>query len=156
MPRVYIGIGSNLGRREEQCMRAIGVMREKGLMVLRHSSLHETEPWGNENQPSFINAVVEVETGLKPIPLLALLKQIEHDMGRQHTVRWGPRMIDLDILFYDDLKMDEPGLSIPHPLMHERVFVLAPLAEIAPDLVHPVLLKTVRELLMAAGPLSIS
>jgi 2-amino-4-hydroxy-6-hydroxymethyldihydropteridine diphosphokinase len=147
MPIVYIGIGSNLGKREENCLRALQLISAKAGSIKRQSSMHETQPWGMEDQPKFINMAAEVETGEEPQRLLEILKSIEREMGREQTFRWGPRTIDLDILFYDDLVMDTPDLRIPHPLMYQREFVLRPLSEIAPDKVHPVLKKTVRELL---------
>jgi 2-amino-4-hydroxy-6-hydroxymethyldihydropteridine diphosphokinase len=147
MPIVYIGIGSNLGKREENCLRALQLISAKAGSIKRQSSMHETQPWGMEDQPKFINMAAEVETGEEPQRLLEILKKIEKEMGREQTFRWGPRTIDLDILFYDDLVMDTPDLRIPHPLMYQREFVLRPLSEIAPDKVHPVLKKTVRELL---------
>ena len=147
MPIVHIGIGSNLGDREEHCLKAIRLFSEKGIHVRRRSSMYETEPWGVKDQPRFVNMVIEGETGLTPARLLEVLKMTEDEVGRVETYRWGPRMIDLDILLYDDLVMNTPELTIPHPRMHERDFVLRPLAEIAPDKIHPVLKKTVRELL---------
>ncbi len=147
MSVAYIGLGSNLGNRKENCEKAVSLMDGKGLTLLQQSSMIETPPWGVKDQPAFINMAVSVETTMLPEPLLVLLKEIENKMGRAKTCRWGPRMIDLDILFYDDLIINTSNLSIPHPLIQERDFVLRPLSEIAPDLVHPVLKKTVKELL---------
>jgi 2-amino-4-hydroxy-6-hydroxymethyldihydropteridine diphosphokinase len=146
MPIVYIGIGSNLGNRRYNCLKAIELLRKSGLKVSKVSSLYETEPWGVREQPRFINMAVETETDFPPRKLLDLLKAIEKKMGRkkkEEEERWGPRRIDLDILLYDDLRMHDDNLSIPHPLMHERMFVLEPLSEIAPEIVHPSLHKKV-------------
>ncbi|MCX7792956.1 MAG: 2-amino-4-hydroxy-6-hydroxymethyldihydropteridine diphosphokinase [Thermodesulfovibrionales bacterium] len=148
---VYIGIGSNLGNREENCLRAIRLMEGRGIRVLKRSSLYETEPWGVTDQPLFINMVIEAETDLKPEELLSELKSIECIMGRVETIKWGPRIIDLDILFYNDLILKSPELKIPHPYIQERSFVLKPLSEIAPDLEHPILKKRIRELVSLCG-----
>jgi len=147
MPIVYLGIGSNIGRREDNCRRAISLLEENGLTITKRSAMRETEPWGVKDQPQFVNMAVEAETDVSPRELLLLLKRIESTMGRLPGKKWGPRVIDIDILMYDNLEMDEADLTVPHPLMHERVFVLGPLSEIAPEKVHPVLHKTVRELL---------
>jgi len=147
MSTVYIGIGSNLGDRHKNCLRAIELLRQNGLLVTKQSSMHETEPWGVTEQPEFVNMAVEAETELAPIKLLEMLKKIEKDMGRQDTIRWGPRIIDLDILLYDNIILRTDSLTIPHPLMHEREFVLEPLSEIAGDLIQPVLKKSIADLL---------
>lgn len=146
MATVYLGIGSNLGEREENCLKAVRALTEKGIIVKKVSTLYETEPWGVKEQPDFINFAVEAETDLFPGVLLQVIKEIEKQMGRAETYKWGPRIIDIDILFYDDLIYDSTELKIPHPLMHERGFVLLPLSEIAPEKVHPVLKKTINEL----------
>ncbi len=142
----YIGIGSNLGNREDNCKEAIRLLKENGIVVKKQSSMYETEPWGVKDQPKFINMAIEIETDKKPEELLSVLKNIEKQIGRTETIKWGPRIIDLDILLYDDLILDLPELKIPHPLMHERDFVLKPLSEIAPDKRHPVIGKTVKEM----------
>ncbi len=148
MPTAYIGIGSNLGSREDNCKAAIRHLIDDGIKILRISSGIETEPWGVKEQPKFINMAVQVKTDLDPESLLRSLKNIETRLGRSPGTRWGPRVIDLDILLYNDLVMKTDKLEIPHPRISERDFVLAPLAEIAPDLVHPVLKKSIKSLLL--------
>jgi 2-amino-4-hydroxy-6-hydroxymethyldihydropteridine diphosphokinase len=143
---VYIGIGSNLGSRKDNCQKAIGLLAEYDIKVVRTSSMYETEPWGVKEQPRFINMAVEVETNLDPRKLLNALKDIEKRMKRMSSEKYGPRPIDLDILLYDDMVLDEHDLKIPHPHMHERDFVIRPLREIAPDVLHPVLQKRITEL----------
>ncbi len=147
MATIYIGIGSNVGDRKANCLKAVEELDSRGVRVTRRSGLYETEPWGVKDQPGFLNMVVEAETDLTPEGLLAVMKAIEGALGRRRTSRWGPREIDLDILLYDERIVDEPHLKIPHPHMHERGFVLEPLSEIAPELMHPLLKKRVRELL---------
>jgi len=147
MAIVYISIGSNLGDREENCRKTISLLKEKGIAVKKQSSVHETEPWGVKDQPKFINRAIEVEIDKEPEELLGILKEIEKEIGRTETTKWGPRVIDLDIIFYDDLILKSQDLEIPHPLLHEREFVLEPLCEIAPDKKHPVTGKTVKEMI---------
>jgi 2-amino-4-hydroxy-6-hydroxymethyldihydropteridine diphosphokinase len=151
MAVVYLGIGSNLGDKGANCIESIRMLGNRGIVVRKESSCYETDPWGLEDQPAFINMVVEAETDLPPFELLGALKKIESEMGRKAGVRWGPRLIDLDILLYDDLIFSTDLLTIPHPHLHERRFALEPLAEIAPDVVHPVKLKTIAALLMEVG-----
>lgn len=147
MAIIHIGIGSNLGSRKENCKKAIGQLLENGITVTKMAAITETEPWGVADQQKFMNTAVEARTDLGPGELLEVLKEIEREMGRLPSTRWGPRLVDLDILFYDDLVMNTADLEIPHPLIKGREFVLRPLAEIAPDKKHPVFKKTVREML---------
>jgi 2-amino-4-hydroxy-6-hydroxymethyldihydropteridine diphosphokinase len=129
----YVGLGANLGERET-------VIRRAGALIgaQRLSRVRETEPWGMTEQPRFLNAVAEVETELSPQALLELLAEVERELGRvRGGGRWGPRTIDLDLLVYGSETIDEDGLIVPHPWLHERLFVLEPLAELAPDLVVP-------------------
>src|SRR4030042_4456929 len=143
MSIAYIGIGSNLGDREGNCLHAIELLQKKGITVTKSSSLYETEPWGLKDQPYFINMAIEIETELEPKELLRKLKDTEREVGREESLKWGPRIIDLDILLFDNIILNENTLKIPHPLMHERNFVLRHLCEIAPDVKHPLLGKTI-------------
>lgn len=147
MAIVYIGIGSNLDDREKNCLYALKILRKEGVVIRKKSSLYETEPWGVTDQPRFMNMVVEAETELEPHDLLRRLKDIERNAGRRETFKWGPRIIDLDILLFNDLFLQDHVLQIPHPLMHKRDFVLKPLSEIAADKIHPLLKVRIRDLL---------
>jgi 2-amino-4-hydroxy-6-hydroxymethyldihydropteridine diphosphokinase len=147
MSTVYISLGSNLGDREGNCIRAIELLGKKGIPVTKKSSVCETAPWGVTDQPLFLNMAIEITTGLNPHELLTILKDIETEIGRETSPRWGPRTIDLDILLFGDLIVEEDTLRIPHPLMHKRGFVLKPLSEIAPDATHPILQQRVHDLL---------
>jgi len=144
----YIGIGSNLGDKVDQCEKAISeILKVNQHKLLAKSSFFKTEPIGYTAQDWFINGVIKIETDLDPSELFRALKDIESKLGRVKTFRWGPRSIDLDILFFDKRKIKTKELRIPHPFLHGRRFVLIPLAEIDPGLIHPVLKKTVQELL---------
>ena len=135
---VYLGLGANLGRREDTLSRAVALLgRGTEVRVLRRSSLYETAPIGVTSQPSFLNAVVEAETTLTPDELLRLVKDVEAQLGRQARERWGPREIDVDVLLYGDREIAEPGLTVPHPGLWDRRFVLAPLQELQPGLAGP-------------------
>jgi 2-amino-4-hydroxy-6-hydroxymethyldihydropteridine diphosphokinase len=147
MSVAYIGIGSNLGERKDNCDRALTLLKQKGIKITKKSSFYETEPWGYKNQPSFLNMVIEAETELGARDLLKTLQQIEKKLGREENFKWGPRTIDLDILLFDNMTIQENDLMIPHPLMHKREFVLQPLCEISPALRHPVLRASIQELL---------
>ncbi|MBN1882745.1 MAG: 2-amino-4-hydroxy-6-hydroxymethyldihydropteridine diphosphokinase [Deltaproteobacteria bacterium] len=151
----YLGFGSNLGDRRKQILGAMELLdAAEGISVVSRSSLYETEPVGETDQPPFLNAAAGVETELSPRELLVLIWEIEKTIGRTPTYRWGPREIDIDIVLFENFIIDEEGLSIPHPRMHERPFVLVPLSEIAPEAVHPILGETIEELLFSLGPIS--
>ena len=145
MARVFIGLGSNINDRKNYLERAILAL-DPEIQLKSASSIYETDPWGYEDQDDFLNQVISTETDLEPREVLEKLKAIEESLGRTVTIRYGPRVIDLDLLFYDDLVLDECDLQIPHPRMLERAFVLVPFCEIASDFVHPVLNRTLKDL----------
>jgi 2-amino-4-hydroxy-6-hydroxymethyldihydropteridine diphosphokinase len=151
MSIAYIGIGSNLGDRKGNIDKAITRMKKgKGFKVLRVSSLYESDPWGMKDQSRFLNGVVEVESTFPPEVLLLRLFSIETEMGRMRKGKWGPRIIDLDLLLYDSLVINgsvNNGIVIPHPEMHRRNFVLIPLLELVPDIIHPQKKQPLKKLL---------
>lgn len=143
---VFLALGSNLGDRLANLHTAVDALAPE-VHVLAKSRVYETPPWGYADQPAFLNMAVQAETDLTPEALLRRLKQIEVEVGRQPSFRYGPRQIDLDILFYDDLVLESDVLTVPHPRLHERAFVLVPLLDLAPEWMHPVLGKSVASLL---------
>lgn len=152
MASIYLGLGANLGKRIKTLKEAVRMLGNcPDISVLGESPYYETEPQGGPPQPRFINAVLSIETDLSPRELLGVVRDVERALGREHVrsdrERWGPRTIDIDILLYDNLVIEDEDLKIPHPMMHQRRFVLEPLSDISPESVHPVLKKTVSQLL---------
>lgn len=147
---VYLALGSNLGDREENLRQAIASLPPQ-MDVKAKSHVYETPPWGYEEQPRFLNQVLKTQTYLQPEPLLKHIKRLEVALGRKASFQNGPRLIDIDILTYDDVVLNTPLLTLPHPRMHERGFVLLPMMDIAPDLVHPLIGKSVREMLISCN-----
>ncbi len=147
MTKAFLSLGSNLGDRIINLHHAIELISNRGISTIGVSSFYETEPWGYKGQPPFINAALEVEVALNARELLSTLKSIELEMGREESPRWGPRLIDIDIIFFGNEIVSYPELTIPHPLMHKRLFVLEPLVEIAPDFIHPLFNKNIKTLL---------
>ncbi|MDR2810822.1 MAG: 2-amino-4-hydroxy-6-hydroxymethyldihydropteridine diphosphokinase [Tannerellaceae bacterium] len=150
MAAAYLGLGTNLGEKKEQLSKAVALLAERAGRILALSSLYESEPWGFESENNFLNIALALETSLPPFELLHVAQQIEKDMGRErkNDNAYHDRIIDIDILLYENLILNTPSFILPHPLMHRRRFVIVPLAEIAPRLVHPVLKKNIEELLL--------
>ncbi|MBO8153457.1 2-amino-4-hydroxy-6-hydroxymethyldihydropteridine diphosphokinase [Thermovirga sp.] len=146
MSLVAISMGSNLGNRLSSLRKAILLLKKEGFNIIKTSDVFETPPFGVTNQPRFLNACLLMDTEINPADLLEKLKKIENEVGRIQRFRWGPREIDLDIIFYDEKVIDGPSLKVPHPHMHERPFVLIPLKQISPQWVHPILKKTVEQM----------
>jgi 2-amino-4-hydroxy-6-hydroxymethyldihydropteridine diphosphokinase len=144
MAMAYLGLGSNVGDREEYIEQAVFLLEKNpNIEVTKRSSNYETEPEGGGTQPPFINAALEIKTKLSPHKLLEACQEIETTLGREREIEWGPRTIDIDILLYSGEIISDDKLQVPHPLMHERLFVLRPLRDIAPHLIHPVLEKSI-------------
>ena len=143
----FLGLGTNIGDRNKNLAQALTSLNSRpDLAVFRTSRIYETEPWGLADQPKFLNMVAEIRTSISPGKLLERVKKLEQDMGRGTGPRFGPRLIDIDILLLEDQVVDEHNLKVPHICLHERAFVLVPLAELAPELVHPTLGITVSTL----------
>lgn len=147
MESLFLLTGSNIGESEKHLQQAKQLIAERIGVVSKASSIYKTEPWGNKDQQDFLNQVLEVQTELTGKDVLTRILTIEQEMGRNRSQKWEPRIIDIDILFYGDGVIQTEDLVVPHPLLHERRFTLLPLAEIAPQLIHPVLQKTTEELL---------
>lgn len=145
MREIFIGLGTNLGDKKNNLEQAITLMKQK-CKILKQSKLYETEPVGYKDQDWFLNCVVEIETELDPLELFDFLQSIEKEMKRIKTVKDGPRVIDLDILFYEDQVINHENLIIPHPRLHERLFVLIPMSDINPNFNHPTFGETIKEL----------
>jgi 2-amino-4-hydroxy-6-hydroxymethyldihydropteridine diphosphokinase len=145
----YISVGSNLGHKLDNCRNGIAALtRTADIRFIDQSPIYRTEPVDYQDQDWFVNCVVKIETDLDPLSLLDFIKSIEHAAGRvQDTIRFGPRVLDLDIILYDDVVLDDSRLTIPHPRMHKRRFVLKPICDIDPDINHPVLQRTMLSLL---------
>ncbi len=148
---VLLGLGANLGDRAANVERALALL-EDACGPFERSPLYETPPWGDLDQPPFLNLVARGQTSLGPEALLARCQAVEREVGRTTTRRWGPRVVDVDILAYGDAVIDLPDLQVPHPRLHERGFVLVPLADLAPEWRHPLLGKTAVELLAELPP----
>jgi 2-amino-4-hydroxy-6-hydroxymethyldihydropteridine diphosphokinase len=147
MSITYLALGSNEGDRMQWMQNAMQLLTETCGPIVKKSSVYQTAAWGLESQPDFLNMALEMKTGLSPLKLLDEIHHIEKLLGRQREVKWGQRTLDIDILFYSDEIIDLPGLVIPHPYIQDRRFTLLPLAEIAPDYMHPVLHKSISQLL---------
>lgn len=145
--RLALGIGSNVGDRMNNLRKAVQLLKEKGVVIIAKSDIFETAPMGVTDQPRFLNACIVVDTKFDLEELLSVVKSIEQEMGRVHRLRWGPREIDIDLLLLENGEvLDRSTLKVPHPEMHKRAFVLMPLAQIAPDWIHPLLKVSVKKL----------
>jgi 2-amino-4-hydroxy-6-hydroxymethyldihydropteridine diphosphokinase len=144
---IFLGTGTNLGDRRQNLVRANELIEKKAGPIIQQSSVFKTDAWGITDQPFFYNQVIQITTELPPESLLDVLLTIEKTMGRERIQKWGTRLIDIDLLFYHQKQMISEKLILPHPFIQERNFVLAPMAEMAPDFVHPVLRKTIKTLL---------
>ena len=149
MAIAYLALGTNIGNKRRNMITAAALLAERGGDVLALSGFYETEPWGFQSDNTFLNAALQLETGLPPLELLKATQEIELEMGRTQKSNgaYHDRIIDIDILLYDDLILQTPELTLPHPLMHERQFVMEPLADIAPNVIHPVFKKPVVSLM---------
>lgn len=151
MNEAYLIIGGNLGNKQKNIAQAKKLIEEKAGRIVAASSIYETEPWGNVAQPEYYNQVLKINTALISLQLLQCVLHIECTLGRVRTIKYGARVMDIDILFFNDEVQDTAALTLPHPQLQNRRFVLQPLAEIAPELVHPVLKKTITQLLNACA-----
>jgi 2-amino-4-hydroxy-6-hydroxymethyldihydropteridine diphosphokinase len=152
MNRIFLSLGSNLGDRSQNLKKGIGLLEQMAGKPVAISAIYETEPWGCDSEQNFYNQVIELFTPLSPLPLLYAIHEIEKKCGRDRSgPRFAPRTLDIDILFYGDSVIDIPELVVPHPNLQERQFVLVPLTEIAPHMVHPILNQDMEQLLLACG-----
>lgn len=147
MTGIYLLLGTNIGNRNKNLERAREMLVSNMITIRKESNIYETAAWGKEDQESFLNQVIEVETGKSPQRMLFIANMIEKEMGRERFEKWGSRLIDIDILYFNDITFETEDLKIPHPEIQNRRFTLTPMAEIAPDFIHPVLGKTQTELL---------
>jgi 2-amino-4-hydroxy-6-hydroxymethyldihydropteridine diphosphokinase len=151
MNLAYLLLGTNEGNRTGFIEKAIQEIKRNLGLIINQSSIYETAAWGKEDQAAFLNQILMVETKYNAIEILAKIQAIEKTLGRQRKIKWGARTIDIDILYFNDAIIDEPDLQIPHPRLHERAFTLIPMVEITPDLIHPILKLSQKELLMKCG-----
>jgi 2-amino-4-hydroxy-6-hydroxymethyldihydropteridine diphosphokinase len=156
LKKVYLSLGSNLGERETNLSRALELLASPEVRVTRVSSLYETEPRDLRQQPWFLNIIAEIETTLFPLQFLGRIQKIEKELGRQRVVDKGPRTLDIDIVLFANSVINTPRLQVPHPRMQDRRFVLEPLAELAPELRHPLTRRTIREMLAATAAQKVS
>jgi len=143
---VFLLLGSNLGDREAYLQAAVQHIETDIARVVKRSAVYQTQSWGKTDEPDYLNQVIKLKTGLQPAVILQKILAIEISMGRKREIKWGSRIIDIDILFYGRAIINEPGLQIPHPELHKRMFTLIPMSEIAPDFIHPVLGKSIFQL----------